>query len=126
MAAARDAIGVGVRENVVAAAMLGAMAEAGADAIVSYPQCSTDALRRMGTDSRLRSGQTLLLDINVGDNGYVGDFARTFIVGKPSSDQKRVFSAQMQCMQESFEAIRPGATTQSIQDAVAKVVHAED
>lgn len=124
MAAAQAAIGIGVRENTVAGEMLRAMADAGADAMVSYPQCSTDALRRMGTDQRLRAGQLLLIDINVGYNGYVGDFARTFIVGKPSSDHRRAFEAQEACMTAATQAIRPGVQVDKVQELVGDIARA--
>lgn len=121
MAAAQAAIGIGVRENVIAGEMLRAMTEAGADAIVSYPQCTIDALRRMGTDQRLRAHQVVLIDINIGVNGYVGDFARTFAVSKPTDDQRRAFEAQKACMKAAVAAIRPGVLTTDIQDIVAAI-----
>lgn len=124
MAAARDSIAEGVRENEVAGEMLRAMSAAGADAMLSHPQVSTDALRRMGTDKRIRFGELVLIDINVGYNGYVGDFARTFAVGGANDAQRRMYAVQRECLSSAIEAVTPGADTQVVQDAVADTVKA--
>lgn len=123
MAAAQNAIGIGVRENVVAGQMLRAITEAGADNMVSFPQCSNDAMRRMGSDSQLQAGQVLLVDIHAGMNGYIGDFARTFAVGKPSSDQKRAFEAQKACVAAAIDAIQPGVEVDEVHNAVSRIAH---
>ncbi len=122
MAAARDAIAEGVRESEVAARMAYGMIAAGADVLVSHPQVSTDALRRTATDRRLRHGEVVLVDINIGYNGYVGDFARTFAVGTPSDEQRRVFGVQLECLKAAIGAVKPGANPQDIQDKVEKII----
>ncbi|AWC21265.1 putative peptidase [Aminobacter sp. MSH1] len=122
MLAARETIKEGVRESTIAAEMARAMLEAGADALITHPQVTTDALRRMATDKRLRYGEVALIDINIGYNGYVGDFARTFAVGQPSSAQRKVFQVQLECLQTAVSLVKPGIDPQIIQDAVRDIV----
>lgn len=122
MAAARAAIAEGVRESSIAAEMARAMLAAGADALVTHPQVTTDALRRMATDKRLRHGDTVLIDINICYNGYIGDFARTFAVGTPSAEQKRVFAVQRDCLDTAISLVKPGVDPQVIQDAVESII----
>lgn len=122
MAAARNAIGEGVKESEIAAEMAYAMISAGADLLASHPQVSTDAFRRTATDRRLRYGEVVLVDINIGYNGYVGDFARCFAVGTPSDEQRRSFAVQLECLDAAISAVKPGADPQDIQDAVEKII----
>lgn len=122
MAAARTALREGMRECELSGIMTGAMFAAGADALVGYPQVSTDARRRMGTDARIRHGDLVLLDINIGFNGYVGDFARTFAVSTPTDDQRSVFRVQRQCVEAAVAASRPGVSPADVQSAVEAVV----
>lgn len=122
MLAAREAVKEGVRESAIAAEMAFAMLSAGADALVTHPQVTTDALRRMATDKRLRYGEVVLLDINVGYNGYVGDFARTFAVGDPNAEQRKAFKVQRECLETAISLVKPGVDPQQIHDAVGKIV----
>lgn len=122
MAAARRAIREGIRECELAGVMTEAMFSAGADTLVAYPQVSTDPRRRMGTDARVRHGDLVLCDINIGFNGYVGDFARTYAVSEPTAEQRRVFRAQRGCVEAAVAATQPGASPLDVQHAVQAVV----
>lgn len=122
MAAARSAVREGIRECELAGILTEAMFTAGADTLLAYPQVSTDARRRMGTDARVRHGDLVLVDINVGFNGYVGDFARTFSVSTPTDEQRRVFRVQLRCLEAAIAASRPGASPRDVQHAVQAVV----
>ncbi len=122
MAAAREALREGIRECELAGVMTHAMFAAGADTLIAYPQVSTDPRRRMGTDTRVRHGDLVLLDINIGFNGYVGDFARTFTVSEPTQEQRDVFTAQRGCVEAAVGAVAPGVHVDDVQAAVANVV----
>jgi Xaa-Pro aminopeptidase len=75
--AGRHAIREGIKESEVAAEMARAVIRAGCDALLTFPQVSSDPHRRMASDKRIRNGDLVLLDMNIGYNGYVGDLART-------------------------------------------------
>ena len=122
MAAARHAVREGIRECELAGEMTRSMFAAGADALVSYPQVSTDPRRRMGTDRRVRHGELVLVDINIGFNGYLGDFARTFSVSAPTAEQREVFRVQRGCIEAAIGAVAGGVDPQRVQDAVGDVV----
>ena len=122
MAAAREAVCEGIRECELAGVMTHAMFSAGADTLIAYPQVSTDPRRRMGTDRRVRHGHLVLVDINIGFNGYVGDFARTFTVSEPTQEQRDVFTVQRACVEAAVGAVAPGVDVRDVQAAVAQVV----
>jgi Xaa-Pro aminopeptidase len=122
MAAAREAVREGIRECDLAGVMTHAMFSAGADTLLAYPQVSTDPRRRMGTDRRVRHGDLVLVDINIGFNGYVGDFARTFTVSEPTQEQRDVFQVQLGCVEAAVGAVAPGVHVRDVQAAVSNVV----
>jgi Xaa-Pro aminopeptidase len=125
MAAALETVAVGVKECVVAGEMMRAMLAAGSDAIIAHPQVSTDPLRRLASDKRIRHGDLVLVDVNVGFCGYAGDFARTTVVGTPTEQQVQLARAQLRCLDAAKSAVRPGAETAEVQAAVAHVVAEE-
>lgn len=124
MAAAIATAREGVRECEVAGEAARAMFAAGADALISYPQVSTDPLRRMASDKQIRHGEILLIDFNIGFCGYIGDFARCVAIGTPTADQRRAYRAQRDCVEKAVELSRAGTSVRAIQDAVAAVADA--
>jgi Xaa-Pro aminopeptidase len=120
--AGRQAIGEGVKESEIAGEIARSLFAAGCDALLSHPQISTDPLRRMATDRRIRNGDLVLIDLNIGYNGYVGDVARTYSVGTPTAEQKRTFKVQLECLQRAMSLIKPGAPVTDIHNGVREVV----
>jgi len=111
-----------VRECDVAGEVVRAMFAAGADTLIAHPQISADPLRRMAADRVIRHGDIVLVDINVGCNGYAGDFARSVIVGKPTAEQKDVYKVQLSCLQTAIALVTPGASPKDIHHGVRRVV----
>ena len=122
MEAGLKAVGENVKECEVAGEATRAMFAAGADCLASHPQVSTSPLRRMATDKRIRRGEMVLIDLNVIYNGYIGDFARTTIVGTPTKEQKATYQAQLNATLRAIEAVKPGAKTASLHEIVREVV----
>ena len=124
MYAALSVAGAGRTEAEVAAEMTKAMIVAGADNLVAFPQVSTSPFRRMASDKRLRSGELLLIDVNVSFCGYVGDMARTTIIGSPSPEQVSLARAQLEALDAAKNVCNAGARTSDVQTAVARVIAA--
>lgn len=123
MGAAVDAIRAGVRESDVAAEAAGAMIAAGSDALVAHPQVSADPLRRMAADRRIRHGDVVLVDLNVGSNGYIADFARTVAVGVATDEQRAAYRGQLACLRRGIELVRDGVTVDDIRGAMVEEIH---
>ncbi len=68
---------------------------------------------------RIRSGDAVVVDFGGGVNGYWSDMTRSFHVGPPSDEYRRVYDLVNETNQVAFEAVRPGVTAESI-DAVAR------
>ncbi|MDH3262270.1 MAG: Xaa-Pro peptidase family protein [Acidimicrobiia bacterium] len=77
---------------------------------------------RLATDKIIRNQDLCFIDIGAMWNGYFADIGRTTIVGKPSKDQKKIYTAVYQGLMAGIETMRPGNTNQDCADAIiAKV-----
>jgi Xaa-Pro dipeptidase len=77
---------------------------------------------RICTDKIIRNGDLCFIDIGAMWNGYFADIGRTTIVGRPTSLQKRIYTAVYEGLMAGVEMMRPGHTNQDAADAIiAKV-----
>ncbi len=65
---------------------------------------------------RIREGDLVYIDTGCVLSGYVIEFARTTICGKPTAKQKEIYKVVYHALQESFKAIKPGVSTFKIKD----------
>ncbi len=63
---------------------------------------------RFATDKIIRHGDVVFIDIGACWNGYFSDVGRTVICGKPSTQQKRIYTAVFESLQAGIASIRPG------------------
>ena len=73
---------------------------------------------RICTDKIIRNGDLCFIDIGAMWNGYFADIGRTMTVGKPSTMQKRVYTAVYQGLMAGIDVMRPGHTNQDVADAI--------
>jgi Xaa-Pro aminopeptidase len=66
------------------------------------------------TRRKLRRGDLAMLELDVVVDGYSSDTTRTFVVGKPRKDQKRLIDAVLDSETTAISAIRPQATASEI------------
>jgi len=62
----------------------------------------------------IREGDLVYIDTGCVFHGYVIEFARTTICGKPTAKDKELFKAVYHALQESFKALKPGVSTLKI------------
>jgi len=67
----------------------------------------------------IKPGDLLLFDFGATVHGYRSDITRTFVVGKPSAKDRKVYNAVLQANCRAIEAIRAGITGVEA-DAVAR------
>jgi len=133
--AALDAIKPGVKEYEVAAEMEYAMRKRGSEGVAfdtivasgsrsAFPHggCSSEHLLAGGsTNRKIRKGEFIVIDVGARHNNYRGDLTRTFMVGKPSPKQKKIYEVVMEAQLKAFEAMKAGVRTRDV-DAVARKV----
>jgi Xaa-Pro aminopeptidase len=74
------------------------------------------------TDRRIQVGEPVVIDLGAAYEGYFADITRTVHVGPPNGEFLRVFDVVRQANQAALDAIRPGATCESIDRAARRVI----
>ena len=76
---------------------------------------------RICSDKLIRNGDVVFIDIGACWNGYFGDMARTVMCGKPSEEQKKIYTAVYEGLQAGIAEMRPGRTNKDSAEAMIKV-----
>ncbi len=70
----------------------------------------------------IREGQIVLIDDGCTVEGYQSDISRTFVLGKPTDKQKKVFDVVHQAQAAALAAAKPGVTCAAIDKAARDVI----
>jgi Xaa-Pro aminopeptidase len=124
--AALNALKPSVREFEVAAEMEYAMRKMGSEG-VAFDTIVASGVRSAFphggcTDKKIRKGEFIVLDLGARCNNYRADLTRTFIFGKPSPKQKRIYEIVKEAQQKAFEKIKAGVKTRDVDAAARKVI----
>ena len=74
------------------------------------------------TNRMLRQGDNVILDLQAVANDYWADGARTYFVGKPNQDQKRLFQVILDAKKNAEPLLRPGTPCKNVYAAVAGTI----
>ena len=66
------------------------------------------------TRRKLRRGEFVMLELDVVADGYSSDTTRTFVVGKPRKDQRRLLEGVLDSESTSISSIKPGISAAEI------------
>ncbi len=69
----------------------------------------------------LCEGELVLIDTGCSVQGYNSDITRSYVFGKPSDAQRRIWDLERAAQQAAFDAVRPGVSCERI-DAAARAV----
>jgi Xaa-Pro aminopeptidase len=128
MRVAREVVVAGVKEYEVAAEIEYAMRKRGSsgvafETIVASGVCS--AYPHGGcSDREIHAGDLVVVDMGATYKFYRSDMTRTFVAGKPSKKQKKLYEVVRTAQAEAFEAVKPNAKAKDV-DAVARKVIAD-
>jgi len=115
MKAGLDMIAEGVREKDIAAAMVKAFIENGAD--VEYVPFVISGIRPMlidASEKMIRLDEIVRIDLGCIYGGYRSDFSRVRYVGRPPQDIVNTYRALLRAYMEGVKALKPGATNLDI------------
>ncbi len=107
----------GVRENEVAALMRSRLVELGAENVHNVNVISGDRAYPHPhdfSDRIIRPGDMVFLDVVNDFNGYKTCYYRTFVCGRPTERQKRVYKIAYDWLYNSIKLVKPGASTSDI------------
>ncbi|MFW6117041.1 MAG: M24 family metallopeptidase [Thermoproteota archaeon] len=126
MEAGCKAIKPGIREYEVAAEIEYAMRKKGSEGtafqtiVASGPR---SAFPHGGcTDRKIREGDLVVVDIGAIYQHYRSDMTRTVCAGEPSKKQKEIYKIVKQAQEEAFQALKPNAEAQEVDQAARKVI----
>jgi Xaa-Pro dipeptidase len=128
MRVAREVVAAGVKEYEVAAEIEYAMRKRGSssvafETIVASGVCSAYP-HGGGSDREIREGDLVVVDVGATFKFYRSDMTRTFVAGKPSEKQKKLYQVVKAAQEVSFKAVKPNAKAADV-DAVARKVIAD-
>ena len=70
----------------------------------------------------IKEGTPIMVDDGCDVEGYKSDITRTFVLGKATDEQKRVFDIVRNAQKAALAAARPGAPAESVDAAARKVI----
>jgi Xaa-Pro dipeptidase len=74
------------------------------------------------TPQLVREGTILLIDGGCGVEGYRSDISRTFVLGTPTDEMRRVFDIEFQAQSAALAVARPGLPCEAVDAAARKVI----
>ncbi len=74
------------------------------------------------TPQRLREGDVVLMDGGCSIEGYQSDITRTFVFGKPTDRQRKIWDLEKKAQDAAFAAARVGAPCETVDAAARKVI----
>jgi len=127
--AAGRAIGPGTSEFRVQAALVQAIEEA-VDApvhLLDDTNCLISGPRTAGavglpTSRRLEPADLMIVDINPWIRGYKADTTRTFSVGPPSAEHRRIYDTLARALEAAERVARPGVPANAVYAALADTI----
>jgi Xaa-Pro aminopeptidase len=118
----------GMNEHQVAAKLVNAMRNLGADSVTFEPITGSGpngALPHYRSgDRKLQTGDLVVLDYGCVYRGYLSDITRTIAVGSCDDERKRVYSIVRSAQEKAYQAAVEGIEAQSVDKAAREVIDA--
>ena len=71
-----------------------------------------------GKPQAVREGEVVLMDVGCSLHGYQSDISRTFVYGKPTAEQRKVWEQMREGQRIAIDTARVGVSAGSVDDAV--------
>jgi len=73
------------------------------------------------TDKKIRKGELIVVDLGAKYHHYHSDLTRTFLVGEPSPEQRKIYETVREAQQKAFEGLHEGVKAKDA-DAIARKI----
>ena len=77
---------------------------------------------RLATDKLMRNHDLCFIDIGAMWNGYFADIGRTTVIGRPSRQQREIYTAVYEGLKAGIDKMRPGLTNADAAEAVVSKI----
>jgi Xaa-Pro dipeptidase len=74
------------------------------------------------TETELRRGDLVVVDVGARRDGYCADITRTFAIGEPDHDARRAYDIVRAAQRAGCAALKPGITCASVDQAAREVI----
>jgi Xaa-Pro aminopeptidase len=74
------------------------------------------------TDRKIQKGEFIVIDVGAKYGNYRADITRTYMIGKPTPKQKKIFDVVRDAQQRAFEKIKVGVKNRDVDAAARKVI----
>ena len=74
------------------------------------------------TSKKIGKGELIQFDVGATYQGYKADLTRTFLIGKPTSKQEKIYEAVKEAQQKAFQEIQDGAKANQVDAAARDVI----
>jgi Xaa-Pro aminopeptidase len=126
MRIAQEVVAAGVKEYEVAAEMEYSMRKAGASGIAFETIVASgpnSAFPHGGcSDREIRNGDLVVVDVGATYKLYHSDMSRTFVAGRASKKQKKLYQIVKRAQQIALESIKPGVEARDVDAAARKKI----
>lgn len=112
----------GTTELELANAFKAAVVEKGGDVVFDQVGVDPASAGRYPTSVKLKRGDLVRIDAAASYEGYVDDLARTFVIGRASEKQVRVYNALLEAQQKGIDMVKRGEKPSKIYKAVVESV----
>lgn len=75
-----------------------------------------------GSERVLQEGDFVIIDMGCRYKGYCSDMTRTFCIGEPDEEQRRIYNIVLEAQKKGEEAVKAGVTGQDVDRAARKVI----
>jgi Xaa-Pro aminopeptidase len=96
--------------------------DAGFDAMVLFGGRSSQPHANSSRETKLASGDFILIDYGAMSDGYRSDTTRTFVFGRASDGQKRAYATVLAAQRESAAMLKAGANGREINDRALRII----
>ncbi len=73
------------------------------------------------SDRALQEGDFVIVDMGCKYKGYCSDMTRTFCIGQPTDEQRKIYNIVLESQKAGEAAVRPGVTGQDVDRAARKI-----
>ena len=126
MKSAVDAVRVGVSELDIAIEAEYTIRKAGSEVVPYIFQVASGSnsaiFERISTDRRIEIGDLVVIDVGATVGGYLGEFARTVVVGDPTPLQRDIANVQLAALSRAKEVAVPGVRCDEVDEAARRVI----
>jgi len=77
------------------------------------------------TDRKIQKGDLVVLDVGAKYQNYRSDLTRTFVVGEPSTKQRKIYDTVKRAQEKAFQSIRKGVKAKDADEVARKLIEKE-